>query len=140
MFETTRKVMFKDCDPAGIVFYPRYFEMVNDCVETFFADALRWPFETIHGSGGGVPTAALDADFDAPSRHGDLLTFELRVVRLGRTSLGYRLLARDGDERRFHLEATLVNVDATGRPAPWPDAVRATLHTLREDPPMSPER
>ena len=34
-FTLTQKVLFKHCDPAGIVFYPRYFEMINDCVEAF---------------------------------------------------------------------------------------------------------
>ena len=38
-----RKVLFKHCDPAGIVFHPRYFETVNDCVAAFF-DALGDPF------------------------------------------------------------------------------------------------
>ncbi|MEL6103010.1 MAG: acyl-CoA thioesterase, partial [Pseudomonadota bacterium] len=26
-FQFLQKVLFKHCDPAGIVFYPRYFEM-----------------------------------------------------------------------------------------------------------------
>ena len=28
-FTTTRKVRFEHCDPAGIVFYPRYFAMFD---------------------------------------------------------------------------------------------------------------
>ena len=31
-FTTQRKVRFQHCDPAGIVFYPRYFEMINSVV------------------------------------------------------------------------------------------------------------
>ena len=34
-FEFRQTIGFKHCDPAGIVFYPRYFEMFNDCVEAF---------------------------------------------------------------------------------------------------------
>ena len=52
MYEFHQKVLFKHCDPAGIVFFPRYYEMVNDCVEAFFADVLDWPFEAMHGAGG----------------------------------------------------------------------------------------
>ena len=31
-FIAQRKVRFQHCDPAGIVFYPRYFEMLNSVV------------------------------------------------------------------------------------------------------------
>ena len=33
-------IEFNHCDPAGIVFYPRYFEMTNSVVENFFADEV----------------------------------------------------------------------------------------------------
>ena len=58
MFEMTQKILFKHCDPAGIVFFPRYFEMINDCVEEFFAEMLDWPFETLLKTN-GVPTVAI---------------------------------------------------------------------------------
>ena len=47
MYEMPQKVLFKHCDPAGIVFFPRYFEMMNDCVEAFFDKVVEWPFEDI---------------------------------------------------------------------------------------------
>lgn len=122
VFEMQQKVLFKHCDPAGIVFFPRYFEMMNDCVEHFFDEVLGWPFERIHGEG-GVPTAAISTRFTAPSRHGDVLVLRLEVPRLGRTSMAYEMTARCGDEARFHTEATLVNVDRSGRPARWPDEI-----------------
>ena len=55
LFHYTQKVMFKHCDPAGIVFYPRYFEMMNDVVESFFAECLGLPFERLLVTA-GVPT------------------------------------------------------------------------------------
>ena len=66
------RVRFKDCDAAGIVFFPRYFEMLNDCVEDWFREALALPFEAMHGSDRcGVPTAELSSRFVAPSRLGE---------------------------------------------------------------------
>ncbi|MBU9698933.1 hypothetical protein GU927_013865 [Rhodobacteraceae bacterium HSP-20] len=35
---------FNRCDPAGIVFYPRYFEMMNSVIENFFREALDYSF------------------------------------------------------------------------------------------------
>jgi len=57
-FTLQQKVRFQHCDPAGIVFYPRYFEMINATVEEWFAQRLGVPFETLHGAlGAAVPTA-----------------------------------------------------------------------------------
>ena len=38
--EMNVEVGFRHCDPAGIVFYPRYAEMVNDTVEHWFKHGL----------------------------------------------------------------------------------------------------
>ena len=38
------EVRFRHCDPAGIVFYPRYFEMINDFVEEWFDKGMGLPF------------------------------------------------------------------------------------------------
>ena len=57
-FTTQRKVRFQHCDPAGIVFYPRYFEMINSVVEDWFEEVLQHDFNKLHvESGTGVPTA-----------------------------------------------------------------------------------
>ncbi len=125
-FSFSQKVLFKHCDPAGIVFYPRYFEMMNDCVEAFFSDALDAPFEKLHLSG-GVPTAQIETRFTKPSRHGDELTLNLEITRTGATSMTYRMTAFCGEEQRFETVATLVNVGADGRPVRWPDALRIKL-------------
>jgi len=133
VFRFPQKVLFKHCDPAGIVFYPRYFEMLNDAVEALFADVLLWPFEDIHPTG-GVPTVAIDVVFKAPSRHGDQLILEIALKSLGRTSLGLQTTALAGDQVRFVANHTLVLVDGTGRPAPWPDAMRQKITEQMDTP------
>lgn len=126
-FNFSQKVLFKHCDPAGIVFYPRYFEMVNDAVEQFFNDALSLPFETMHPDW-GVPTIAINIQFRAPSRHGDMLEIALQPAHLGATSLKLVIAATCGDELRFDAHHTLVHVEGhTLKPAPWPDTIRDIL-------------
>lgn len=124
-FEFAQKVLFKHCDPAGIVFYPRYFEMMNDCVEAFFAQ-IGAPFEEIHRDG-AVPMAQISTRFTAPSRHGDHLVLTLKPVRLGNSSLTIQTQATCGDALRFETEATLVYVAQNGRPTPWPDTIHRAL-------------
>ncbi len=126
-----QKVLFKHCDPAGIVFYPRFAEMLNDAVEALFAEALGWPFERIHPDH-GVPTAELRFRFLKPCRHGDMLVLKIFLKRLGRSSLSLETRAMRGADLCFEAEQTLVCVGPDGRPAPWPDEVRARIEKTME--------
>ena len=131
-FTFNQKILFKHCDAAGIVFYPRFFEMMNDCVEAFF-DEIGSPFEKMIPAA-GVPTAEITATFQTPSRHGDQLTIELELTRIGRTSIGLGFRASCDIEQRFSAQSTLVYVDVEGRPQRWPDPIRAALTPyLRSD-------
>ena len=47
-FTKQEKVRFKHVDYAGIVFYPRFLEMLNDLVEDWFEEAFDRPFSKIH--------------------------------------------------------------------------------------------
>ncbi|MFN3937755.1 MAG: acyl-CoA thioesterase [Gemmobacter sp.] len=128
-------IEFNHCDPAGIVFYPRYFEMTNSVVENFFADVVGYSFARMHGEGArnGVPTVRIACEFRAASRLGERLPFRLQVVSVGRSSLGLKITARMGEELRLSAEITLVWID-NGRAAPWPAEVRERLmEALAED-------
>tara|TARA_B110000503_G_C7036524_1_gene366336 strand:+ start:257 stop:667 length:411 start_codon:yes stop_codon:yes gene_type:complete len=126
-FTFPQKVLFKHCDPAGIVFFPRYFEMINDCVEAFFDDVIGVPYEEIHISA-GVPTAEIRTQFKAPSRHGDRIALVLECVKVGRSSLDLSVIASSQDgEVRFVAESTLVYVNNVGRPTSWPVQIKERL-------------
>lgn len=133
-FERQEKVLFKHCDPAGIVFYPRYFEMMNDCVEAFFEDVLGAPFHALHKTH-GVPTAQIETRFVAPSRHGDTLTLTLFITRVGSSSASYRMTATCDAAVRFETMATLVFVNDAGKATPWPDELSLQLNSAKEDMP-----
>ncbi|KAA0012644.1 acyl-CoA thioesterase [Billgrantia pellis] len=125
-FTTQRKVRFQHCDPAGIVFYPRYYEMLNSVVEDYFAEVVGHDFHHMHvASRTGVPTARIETDFHAPSRLGETLTFELAIRDVSRTSLTLRIVAYCNTQPRLTCDSTLVFVDLeSGHPLPWPDAMR----------------
>jgi len=124
-FTFPQKVLFRHCDPAGIVFYPRYFEMINDCVEAFFAK-IGFPFEAIHKTA-GVPTAQIETRFSAPSRHGDELLLSLAVKQIGRSSLRIEIDAWAGDECRFSCTSVLVYINDIGRATSWPNELKSAF-------------
>ena len=103
-FRFPQKILFKHCDPAGIVFYPRYFEMVNAAVEDLFATAGH-DFAELHlRRGKGVPTVHLSIDFTAPSRLGELLDFRLQLARLaGGTGLDLHCLREQRTVAAVHI-------------------------------------
>lgn len=122
------QVEFNHCDPAGIVFYPRYFEMTNSVTENFFADRVGRSYaQMIMRDGNGVPTVKIDASFRAPSRLGDRLEFVLQVERVGASSVTLWLEARGDGELRMEASLTLVWVNPEGRATAWPPEMRASL-------------
>ena len=134
-YRCDQPVLFRHCDPAGIVFYPRYFEMLNDCLESWFGERLGWAWSDMHGPDAlAVPTVAVEVHFKATSRHGDRLTVTLEVTRVGRTSVGLSLVATCGDEVRLSATQTLVCMSKkTGRPVAWPENVRKKLEEEAAD-------
>lgn len=125
-------IEFNHCDPAGIVFYPRYFEMVNSVVENFFGTVLGYSFARMSAERVSVPTVHLTCDFHAPSRLGERVVFTLEVERIGSRSVTFRIGAAQGDERRLSARSVLVWVGADGRAAAWPQAIRAALEQAME--------
>ncbi|MFT4149449.1 MAG: acyl-CoA thioesterase [Paracoccaceae bacterium] len=127
------QIEFNHCDPAGIVFYPRYFEMTNSVVENFFADVLRYPFARITMEEGcGVPTVHIETDFRAPSRLGEMVEFSLEILRLGRSSATVLIRAEARGEVRLETRHTLVWVAPTGEAAPWPEVIRTRATAFME--------
>lgn len=126
-YTRTIPIEFNWCDPAGIVFYARYFEMTNSVCETFFADRIGRSYARIIADGDGIPTGRISADFRAPSRLGDRLEVTLRVRRVGGASLDLTLTAACGGEIRAEFAKTLVWIGPDKRAAPWPDDLRARL-------------
>jgi 4-hydroxybenzoyl-CoA thioesterase len=129
----TIPIEFNHCDPAGIVFYPRYFEMTNSVVENFFADVLGASFAEITvRRGNGVPTVRIEASFTAPSRLGDRVEFSLNVLTIGRSSVTFRIAGAMSGESRLSADLTIVWIGTNGRAEPWPESLRTAFTTFKE--------
>ena len=109
-FIKQEKVRFQHVDFAGIVFYPRYFEMLNGIVEDFYEEALELPFSEMHETG-GIPTVDLMVQFKKPARLGEVLTKYLWINRIGSASMlcGFKF-ENELKEICIEGEVTLVNV------------------------------
>ncbi len=121
-------VRFAHVDAAGIVFYPRFFEMLNAAVEDWFA-ALGRDFRSLHLDDRiGTPTVRLEADFVAPAMLGDVLEIALTPVRVGNSSCTYRFAFTAEGTLRLKGEGVLVCMDLDAKTSrPWPEAIAASL-------------
>ncbi|HZU63293.1 MAG TPA: thioesterase family protein [Novosphingobium sp.] len=128
-FATTAKVRFAHVDPAGIVFYPRYFEMLNGAVEDWFALGLGQDFRHLHlDRKVGTPTVKLEATFSAPSFLGDDLDITITPLSLGRSSCPLRVVFACRGELRLTAEVVLVCMDLNSHQAmAWPEDIRAWI-------------
>jgi 4-hydroxybenzoyl-CoA thioesterase len=123
-----RELRFGDCDPSGIAYFPSYLNILNGVVEDFWATiGFPWP-ELITVRKIGTPTVHLTCDFSRPSKFGDLLTFKVRIGRVGRASLHLEHVISGADGMRWRARQILAATSLVDHHAiPWPDDVRAAL-------------
>jgi 4-hydroxybenzoyl-CoA thioesterase len=119
MFSTPIQIRFAHCDPAGIVFYPRYFEMINGVVEDWCEQGLGRSFKQLHQVRGiGLPTVHLTTDFLQASELGESLTAELTVSKIGGASVTLQVCLKSAQgEMRLKAELVLVTMDLKLRKA-----------------------
>ena len=138
-FRRPRLIRFSDCDPAGIVFYPQYFVMLNGLVEDWVNEALRLSYHGLVAERRiGLPTVKLEVDFRAVSRMGDQVTLGLAVERLGSRSmtLAVRCFGAESGEVRMQMAQVIVTTSLeTHRAVAIPDDMRAAI--LRDAPALA---
>ena len=110
MFVNRRDVQIQwgDCDPANIVYYPRYFEMFDDSTSIMFEAAGFSKQDLIKRYGlVGIPMVDTGAKFHIASTHGDWITIESRIESFKRSSFDVEhklfngaALATEGRETR----------------------------------------
>ena len=130
-FTKSTLIRFRHCDPAGIVFYPRYFEMLNDLVEDWF-QSMDWDFASLHSEKQqGIPTVKIETEFLAASRLGDVLELRLELLKLGNSSFELAYVASCNGELRLQAKANLVYISNDGqqiKSLPIPDKLREKMH------------
>lgn len=84
----TIRIEWGDCDPAGIVFYPRYFEWFDGSTHHLFEKAtglIKKAMLEKH-NGAGIALLEARAEFKVASHYGEDLDIESEVVEFRRSS------------------------------------------------------
>ena len=133
-FTRSIPIRFSHCDPAGIVYFPHYFNMFNGLIEDWYAQELRYDYVgLIMGSKYGFPFVHIECDFKIPSRMGDVIDLSLLVERIGRSSLGIAIVChRDGVERlRARMVTAMMSLE-THKAVALPQGLRDAIEAYRE--------
>ncbi len=135
------RVGFGDCDPAGTVYFPRFFHFFHEAMEGWFDDVLGLRYaDMVNVRKLGFPAVHTEADFRSPVVMGQEIAVELRVVQLGRSSihLAYvvRLVGAPADDVRLVGATVCVVMDLDPqrptfrRAVPLPDDLRGRIVPL----------
>ncbi|MFT4629919.1 MAG: 4-hydroxybenzoyl-CoA thioesterase [Dinoroseobacter sp.] len=132
MFKTNIKIRFNHVDVAGIVFYPRYYEMLNQVVEEWFEQKLDTDFQTLYQKhGAGVPAVSIQTDFPNACSLGDMLEFRLEVEKLGNSSINLGITAKTAGKICLEAKMTLIYVlrqsEGEISPIKIPDVLRNAM-------------
>ena len=128
-FTTRRLIRFSHCDPAGIVFFVNFFEMISGIVEDWFREAVHLPFQEMHLERRvGFPIVSTGCEFLRPCHLGDTLELELAIARLGRASIEFDIRGRvEGQEKfRARHKVAMVSLEAF-KSMPIPEEMRAKM-------------
>ena len=128
-FVFSAPVRFAHCDPAGIAYFPRLFELFDAAVEDWTGQVIGVSRAVMHSElRRGMPTVDLHASFSAPCRLGETLDIALSVEGVGGSSVDLAAQASVSGGPRFTMRCkqVLMNLD-TAHAVAWPHAWRERL-------------
>lgn len=112
-----------DCDPAGIVYYPRYFVMFDNATVALFAAAGLPKHEMVKAHDAvGFPMVDTGATFHIPSKWGETISIESEISRWGRSSFDVKHRVLKGAALAIEAWETRVWV---GRDPADPDRIKS---------------
>ncbi len=134
-FTVRKTIRFGHCDPAGIVYYPRYLDLLHEAKEDWLRDGVGVPLSELIGvRRRGLPIVRLEADFLAPSRLGDDVEIDVGVGRVGGTSLHVHYELRGDGRPRLRARSVVVHVRLDdGRPVALDGDLRERLARYAAD-------
>jgi 4-hydroxybenzoyl-CoA thioesterase len=130
-FNTRIAVRFGDCDPAGLVYYPTILHYLHIAMEEFFLERCGVAYHRLMADERiGFPTVNTQTEFFVPLVYGDEADIEVRVLKVGNSSLILGYTVRRASDAIICATARNVHVAMdldTRRSHPIPSQYRSHL-------------
>jgi 4-hydroxybenzoyl-CoA thioesterase/acyl-CoA thioester hydrolase len=129
VWRTPVRIRFGQCDPAGIVYTPNYFDIFNGVVEDWYPARLGLDYHAIlRDDRVGVGYGHASADFLIPGFMGETLDVAVVLGKIGRASFNLTLHAMKGADEAVRGRLVVVCTCLDERKAiPIPPRLRAAL-------------
>ena len=94
------EVMFGDCDPAGIVFFPNYSKWMDGASLNFFRQCGLPPWRELKKTRGiiGNPLLEIHTRFMRPASYGERLQIHTRIIEWRHKVFIHQHVVKRGDE------------------------------------------
>ena len=132
-FRSRQLVRYADCDPGRIVYFARFFNMIDAALEDWFAVGLGapWASDFIGSRNLHMPSLAVACEFLRACRLGEPIDFDLWPTRLGRSSMDLAILGSVAGEERMRVAWTLCVISHDSwKSVPIPDDLRARMQAF----------
>jgi len=135
VFQTQRRVEFRDTDAAGIVHFSVFFNYMEEAEHAFLRERGLSVFA--HDAEGPLswPRVSAHCDYISPARFEDVLEIALEIARLGSKSATYRfkfsIAGRPVASGVVTSVCCRLDPDGTMRSIPIPDLIRERLSSPR---------
>ena len=129
MFELRLQTYWSDADPAGIVYFPHFFEYVEHAEEELFRSAGKELQPLLEQHKIWMPRVEAFSKFSKPIRRGGSIRVQLNPELKGEKTIRYNFEIVD-DETSDRLAAgyvTVVCVDAGFKSTPLSDEIRTII-------------
>ena len=129
------KVRWADCDPAKIVYTGRIPYFALEAIDAWWEHHFDADWFAMNADRNiGTPFVHLSLDFRAPVTPRHMLDCEVRLIRVGESSVRFSVRGRQNGTLCFECEfvEVFVNAGEHQRKISVPDTMRAKLEALRE--------
>ncbi|MBM3585712.1 MAG: tol-pal system-associated acyl-CoA thioesterase [Alphaproteobacteria bacterium] len=124
------RVYYEDTDAAGIVYYANYLRFAERA-RTEWLRTLGFDHVRLDRDGGvGFAVRRCTVDYRRPARLDDVLEVATALKRARGASVTLEQVVRRGEDELVRLDVELALLDAAGRPARFPDPLRAAFGPL----------
>lgn len=132
-FTVELPIRFSHTDPAGIVYFPNYFDFCNGVIEDWYTRGLGIDYaRMIFEERRSAPIVHAECDFYVPSLMGDRVSFSLLLAKIGRTSIDMEIYGHVEGTLRLKANIVTVFMDLnTRKSVALPDAMRQKFEAYR---------
>ncbi|MFC3585590.1 acyl-CoA thioesterase [Streptantibioticus rubrisoli] len=116
------RVAWADTDASGRIHWSVIFRWA-EAAEHAFLHTLGWQPSEV----GSYPRRSTEAEYHRPLRFGQRFELRIGVERVGTSSVTFGWTVISDGQTCVSGRHTVVHIDGNGRPAPWPDHLRAGL-------------